>query len=130
MCFGSTLRVAGLVSTCPPATADADAACASVFVLQVLCRVTVQGKGYLHPDGRVAVSGIRLDQLLQYVPKGPTDKVVSSLSYDDAIGRASIRTAGVTLVEQQQQRESRTGRPPAVQLVRQLEEAAWDVEEA
>jgi hypothetical protein len=37
----------------------------------------VQGKGYLHPDGRVAVSRLRLDALLEYIPKGPSERVVS-----------------------------------------------------
>lgn len=39
--------------------------------------MTVQGKGYLHPDGRVATCRLRLDKLLEYVPKGPSERVVS-----------------------------------------------------
>lgn len=48
-----------------------------VALLQVLCQVTVQGKGYLHPDSKVAASRLRLDRLLEYVPKGPSERVVS-----------------------------------------------------
>lgn len=78
----------------------------------MLCQVTVQGKGYLHPDGRVAVSSIQLDDMLAYIPKGPAERVVS-VHYDVAGQRSS----------------GGSGRVPAVQLVPELRAAAWDVDE-
>jgi hypothetical protein len=85
----------------------------SLCYKQVLFRVTVRGKGYLHPDGRVAVSGIRLDDLLAYIPKGPAECVVS-VNYD---------------VARQQGSSSSAVRAPAMQLVPDLRAAAWDVSE-
>lgn len=55
--------------------------------------MTVQGKGYLHPDGRVAVSRLRLDALLEYIPKGPSERVVS---VDYSIGGQPRSSSRVT----------------------------------
>lgn len=90
--------------------------------MQVLCQVTVQGKGYLHPDGKVAVSRIRLEDLLEYLPTGPAERVVS-VNYDTAEQRSS-RNSRLVAGER-----SSVGRIPAMQLVPELRAAAWDVEE-
>jgi len=39
---------------------------------RVLVRVTARGKGFYHPDeDRFAVSGLRTEEILEYVPAGP-----------------------------------------------------------
>jgi len=93
---------------------------------QVLCQVTVQGKGYVHPDGRVAVSCLRLDGLLEYLPKGPAEKVVS-LDYCSPIG-ADSSSGGAHVAPYSSVRGTSRVQPPAVQLVASLQQAAWEVE--
>eukprot|EP00878_Enallax_costatus_P014119 GHUV01014768.1.p1 GENE.GHUV01014768.1~~GHUV01014768.1.p1 ORF type:complete len:166 (+),score=39.23 GHUV01014768.1:253-750(+) len=46
---------------------------------RVLVRVQVKGKGYQHPDGRVAVSALYVEKVLEYVPKGPADRLICQL---------------------------------------------------
>lgn len=93
---------------------------------RVLCQVTVQGKGYVHPDGRVAVSCLRLDGLLEYLPKGPAEKVVS-LDYCSPIG-ADSSSGGAHVAPYSSVRGTSRVQPPAVQLVASLQQAAWEVE--
>lgn len=45
--------------------------------MQVLVKVQAKGKAYTHPDGRVAVSALYMQEVLEYVPKGPCERVVS-----------------------------------------------------
>jgi hypothetical protein len=110
-------------------------------MLQVLCQVTVQGKGYLHPDGRVAASCLRLDRLLEYVPKGPSERVVS-VHYSSTRGSSggvsersseclSEQRGGSTGVSRGGARDgqrSSSAAVPAMRLVQELQEAAWGVE--
>lgn len=50
--------------------------------MQVLARVLVAGRGYEHPDGRVAASSLMLQRVLEYVPCGPdADERVLQLDY-------------------------------------------------
>lgn len=109
---------------------------------QVLCQVTVQGKGYLHPDGRVATCRLRLDRLLEYVPKGPSERVVSvhySSSDNHSSGALSARISeqlvgqvdssrGVSRGGIREGQHSSSVAVPAMRLVEELQEAAWGVE--
>lgn len=111
--------------------------------------MTVQGKGYQHPaDGKVAVSRIRLDRVLEYVPKGPSECVVS-VNYDAvslsaaAEGGASAMFGGRSRGADERVRGSGGGggvggvgsrmrvqqqSPPPMRLVAALQEAAWDAD--
>lgn len=44
--------------------------------MQVVARVQVSGKGYRHPDGRVAVAALLFDEVLEYVPQRPKERIV------------------------------------------------------
>lgn len=43
--------------------------------LQVVAHVQVLGKGYSHPDGRVAASAVLFNEVLQYVPQTPKERI-------------------------------------------------------
>lgn len=104
-----------------------DSVSPSWYSCQVLCQVTVQGKGYIHPDGRVAVSCLRLDALLEYLPKGPAEKVVS-LDYCSPIG-ANSSSGGAHAAHYNSMRGRSRVQSPAVQLAASLQQAAWEVED-
>lgn len=127
--------------------------------------MTVQGKGYLHPNGKVAVSRLRLvpsrfllllvccswlhsqggtpishqqlcfhactsllphcrrlDDLLEYVPTGPAERVVC-VNYDAAAAKAAEQDDAL--------RRSSGSRVavPLMRLVPELRAAAWSVTE-
>lgn len=44
--------------------------------MQVLACVQVSGKGYSHPDGRMAVAALLFDKVLEYVPQRPKERIV------------------------------------------------------
>lgn len=99
---------------------------------QVLCQVTVQSKGYVHPDGKVAVSCIRLDRIMEYVPQGPTDKVVTidySAQTDVALSSSRRSAMGSRRSSRKLDTAQHSSVPDAVHLVPQLHGAAWDVDD-
>lgn len=99
---------------------------------QVLCHVSVQGKGYCHPDGRVAVSHLRLNAFMEYLPKGPSDKVVA-LRYDRD-GTHTLQTSSSSSLQAVQHgglaaaAQAPMAGSTVLQLTPELQEVAWDVE--
>lgn len=99
--------------------------------------MTIQGKGYMHPDGMVAASRLRLDKLLEYVPKGPSERVVSvaysaaeAYSSSDVLSVGSSEGRGASrgrAREGYSQRSSGAAAPP-MRLVQELQEAAWEAD--
>lgn len=78
------------------------------------------GKGYSHPDGRVAVSSARLDTVLEYLPKGPAEQVVA-VDYGHSHTHYGLRSS------RSSRRTRNTQRAAALTLAPELQQAVWAV---